>query len=148
MTSSYVIPLNTPYTTLDMVGGKGMSLAKMASAGFAVPDGFCLSTAVYKQFVDANDLQAQIVTLAAPAIVKGVVSFEAASIAIQALFDAPIPEDIVTEATAAFAGLNDEHGIAARCVPRPRLKICQACHSPGSRIPTLMCVVKTRSSRQ
>ena len=114
MTSSYVIPLNTPYTTLDMVGGKGMSLAKMASAGFAVPDGFCLSTAVYKQFVDANDLQAQIVTLAVPAIVKGVVSFEAASIAIQALFDAPIPEDIVTEATAAFAGLNDEHGIAVR----------------------------------
>ena len=40
MTSSYVIPLNTPYTTLDMAGGKGMSLAKMASAGFAVPDGY------------------------------------------------------------------------------------------------------------
>ena len=114
MASDFVIPLNTPNTTLDTVGGKGMSLANMASAGFAVPDGFCLTTAAYKQFVDENDLQAQIVALATPAIVDGVVSFEAASIAIRALFDAPIPEDIVTGATAAFAGLNDKQGLAVR----------------------------------
>ncbi len=86
----------------------------MASAGFAVPDGFCLTTAVYKQFVDANDLQAQIVTLAAPAVVKGVVSFEAASIAIQALFDAPIPEDIVAEATAVVVQILAHGSIVAR----------------------------------
>ena len=40
MSSKYVLPLNDSNATLETVGGKGMSLAKLARAGLPVPDGF------------------------------------------------------------------------------------------------------------
>jgi pyruvate,water dikinase len=42
---------------LNTVGGKGMSLARMAQAGLPVPDGFLLTTSAYRVFVDVNSLQ-------------------------------------------------------------------------------------------
>ena len=36
----YVIPLSDPQANLETVGGKGMSLAKLARAGLPVPGGF------------------------------------------------------------------------------------------------------------
>jgi len=33
----------------DLVGGKAANLAKMISAGFPVPEGFCITTAAYRQ---------------------------------------------------------------------------------------------------
>ena len=39
MTEAYILPLNTREATLEVVGGKGRSLAEMANAGFDVPGG-------------------------------------------------------------------------------------------------------------
>src|SRR5215213_8837381 len=41
---------------LPLVGGKGANLGEMTKAGFAVPDGFCVTTESYKEFIDHNCL--------------------------------------------------------------------------------------------
>ena len=69
--NAYVIPLLDPQTTLETVGGKGLSLAKMIQAGFPVPNGFHITTESYRTFVDANNLQTKI--LAALRMVDAVV---------------------------------------------------------------------------
>ena len=40
MTNKYVLPIDTKDVSLEMIGGKGNSLAKLASAGMSVPTGF------------------------------------------------------------------------------------------------------------
>ena len=77
----YITALNaTPHHTtdddgLEVVGGKGRSLARMAKAGFNVPGGFVITAAAYRSFVATNRLQQKIVSLARPAVADGRVSF-------------------------------------------------------------------------
>lgn len=56
MTPVYVLRLDDPGATLDVAGGKGAALARMAAAGLPVPDGFHIATAAYRRFVAANGL--------------------------------------------------------------------------------------------
>lgn len=56
----YILSLSDPQANLENVGGKGMSLAKLVNAGIPVPDGFHITTAAYRQFVDENKLDAGI----------------------------------------------------------------------------------------
>jgi phosphohistidine swiveling domain-containing protein len=84
--TDHVLPLDTKNAELEVVGGKGRSLAEMVNAGLDVPDGFYLTTAAYRHFVSENDLQAKIIELAKPVIGEYTLSFDAASEAIQALF--------------------------------------------------------------
>ena len=51
MSDSYVLPLLTQNIYLDVLGGKGRSLAKMAQAGFAIPDGYYVN----RRFTNSND---------------------------------------------------------------------------------------------
>ena len=57
---SYVTSLDTEEDALEVVGGKGRSLAKLANAGSPVPGGFQVTVAAYRRFVAANNLQARI----------------------------------------------------------------------------------------
>jgi phosphoenolpyruvate synthase/pyruvate phosphate dikinase len=57
----FTLPLNSPDATIDAVGGKGTSLARMAITGLSAPTGYHVTTEAYRHFVDANDLQARIV---------------------------------------------------------------------------------------
>ena len=75
MTFKYILPLDTKTISLEMIGGKGKSLAKMASAGIPVPSGFYLTTSAYKEFVKLNNLQEEIINLAKPEIVGKTISF-------------------------------------------------------------------------
>jgi len=81
-----VLLFSSPDCTLARVGGKGMNLSVMARAGFPVPPGFIVPTEGYRDFVAANGLQAQIVTLANATIVEDPASLEATSQYIQTLF--------------------------------------------------------------
>ena len=60
MSSGIVLPLDTNNAALEVVGGKGRSLAAMASAGMSVPDGFYVITSAYRQYVADSNLQAAI----------------------------------------------------------------------------------------
>ena len=94
--------------SLEVVGGKGKSLARMAKAGFNVPSGFVITAAAYRAFVAANNLQEEIVSLAKPAVVDGRVSFEQASHDIQALFAEHDPSaEITAEISQAYGPLDD-----------------------------------------
>ncbi|MCY4057295.1 MAG: phosphoenolpyruvate synthase, partial [Gammaproteobacteria bacterium] len=93
---------------LEVVGGKGKSLAKLAEAGFNVPGGFVVTAAAYRSFVATNQLQQKIVSLAKPAVVDGRVSFESASDAIQALFaEHDLSAEIIAEIRQAYGPVDD-----------------------------------------
>ena len=107
MTEQHVLPLNTKQAALEVVGGKGRSLAEMANAGLSVPGGFLLTTAAYKRFVQENNLQQAIIDLAKPEIAKYTLSFDAASEAIQALFkNATLSDAMAAEIREAYSALD------------------------------------------
>jgi phosphoenolpyruvate synthase/pyruvate phosphate dikinase len=51
-----LLELVSPLATLERVGGKGASLARLAAAGLPVPPGFHITTAAYRRFVNENHL--------------------------------------------------------------------------------------------
>ncbi len=113
--TTYTTTLNTTNDALEVVGGKGRSLAKMANAGFQVPGGFQVMTAAYRRFVADNKLQDRIITLARPAVVEGRASFEASSANVQKLFaELALPQEIATEVAEAYRGLTGEPSVAVR----------------------------------
>ena len=64
---SFIKPLTElTRTDLPLAGGKGANLGALSAAGLPVPPGFCVTTAGYRAFVDANQLADRIAqTLAA-----------------------------------------------------------------------------------
>ena len=100
---------------LEVVGGKGRSLACMARAGFSVPGGFQVTTAAYRSFVSDNDLAERILELARPEIAERGISFEKASEAIRQLFDEHSPADAIVAAIRdAHATLDGDPALAVR----------------------------------
>ena len=111
----YTTPLSTKDDALEVVGGKGRSLAKMANAGFHVPGGFLVTTSAYRGFVADNNLQDQILVLAKPAVVEGRASFEQSSANIQTLFaDNDLAAQITTEIRQAYEALDGQPPVAVR----------------------------------
>ena len=49
--SNLVLSLDSPEATLEVAGGKGASLSRLARGGFPVPPGFLITTAAYRAFV-------------------------------------------------------------------------------------------------
>jgi pyruvate,water dikinase len=106
MTTEYIIALGDPRASLEVAGGKGASLARLAAAGLPVPDGFHVSTAAYRQFVDANNLQSRILAALEPADPDQPATLEAASQVIRELFlKAEMPPAIAGAVARAYAGL-------------------------------------------
>jgi len=104
-----VVPLDAAATDLETVGGKGRSLSRLLAAGYRVPPGFVVASSAYRRFVADHGLEARIVDLARPAVVDGVVSFEAASEAIQQLFKANgLPDELIAEIGTAYGELGAE----------------------------------------
>ena len=66
LSNPLVAALDDPSATLEQVGGKGASLARLAAAGLPVPPGFHITTVAYRQFVAEHGLQAQILAAVAP----------------------------------------------------------------------------------
>ena len=110
--SVFTARLNTTNDALEIVGGKGRSLAKMINSGFAVPGGFVVTTSAYTAFVDANNMQDEILKLAKPEVVEGRTSFENASKSIQQLFtDGNLPADLDKAIREAYAELVIDHDV-------------------------------------
>ena len=103
---AYTLPLADPGANLETVGGKGMSLAKLANAGLPVPGGFHITTDGYRQFVDENQLQARIERALTFVDVDRPQTLEAASQSIRALFTASsIPGQVASAIAQAYAAL-------------------------------------------
>jgi len=113
-----VLALDDASATLEQVGGKGASLARLAAAGLTVPPGFHITTAAYRRFVTENGLQEKIL-----AAVSGVsaaanqpASLEEASSQIGRLFaNSVMPDDIAEAIRQAYAELGgDDLPVAVR----------------------------------
>lgn len=92
--------------SLETVGGKGFSLARLCAASLPVPDGFFVTTAAYRQFVAKNDLAGPIRTELEKADIARPATLEACSQAIGRLFrSAAIPEEIRQAVFRAYASL-------------------------------------------
>src|SRR5438132_1689205 len=111
-----VLPLNAAGVTLEQVGGKGASLARMALAGLPVPPGFYITTEAYRRFVAAHGLQEAILTAVAAANPREPATLENASARIGTLFaEGEIPDDIAEAIHKAYAELGGgELAVAVR----------------------------------
>jgi pyruvate,water dikinase len=102
-----VLPLNAATATLEQVGGKGASLARMAAAGLPVPPGFHITTAAYRRFVNTNNLQETILAAVATAKPNDPTTLEDASTRIATCFaQGTIPDDITEAIRQAYAQLD------------------------------------------
>ncbi|HAG98051.1 MAG TPA: pyruvate, phosphate dikinase, partial [Ktedonobacter sp.] len=81
-----VLALDDPAATLEQVGGKGASLARLAAVGLPVPPGFHITTAAYRYFVTENGLQEQILATVSAATADQPTSLEEASRKIGRMF--------------------------------------------------------------
>ncbi|MCB0254411.1 MAG: phosphoenolpyruvate synthase [Anaerolineae bacterium] len=101
-----ILPLDSPDATLTNAGGKGINLARLVRAGFPVPPGFVVTTAAYRQFVAANDLQPFILSALTTGDSDDPTALESVSAAIRARFAAaPIPPDLSAAIVNAYHGL-------------------------------------------
>ncbi len=106
--NEFVLPLAAADATLERVGGKGMSLAKMLAAGLPVPGGFHVTTSAYRVFVEANALQPRILAALAGLDATDTTALEEAARTISALFAAgATPPPIAEALAAAYAGLHN-----------------------------------------
>ncbi|HEX6383069.1 MAG TPA: PEP/pyruvate-binding domain-containing protein, partial [Anaerolineae bacterium] len=87
-----------------VAGGKGANLGEMARAGLPMPPGFVVTTAGYRHFVESNQLQAQIVALAAGLETAVATDYEAVSSQIRDLFVAGAMPKILAQAIGAAYG--------------------------------------------
>jgi pyruvate,water dikinase len=111
----FTFPLSDSRATLENVGGKGMSLAKMIRAGFPVPDGFHITTDAYRAFVDVNNLQTKILSALKDADSSLPASLDTASASIIRFFaESQIPSDIASAITDAYTDLNRKSQIENR----------------------------------
>jgi pyruvate,water dikinase len=102
----YILKLQSPDATLELVGGKGASLARMAVAGLPVPPGFQITTHAYRRFVSANGLAEAIVSAAAQARADDPATLDRASTQIQSLFaQGTLPDDIAALIRQSYAEL-------------------------------------------
>src|SRR5215212_815051 len=116
MTHEYLLPLDDRRATLETVGGKGASLARLLRAGVAVPGGFHLTTAAYERFVTANGLESGIRAALEKAETSKPDTLESVSGEIEELFlRENMPEEISEAISQAYAGLpGDEPAVAVR----------------------------------
>src|SRR5919106_3509974 len=116
MTQEYLLPLDDRRATLETVGGKGASLARLLRAGVAVPGGFHLTTAAYERFLMANGLESGIRAALEKAETSKPDTLESASGEIEELIlRGSMPEEISEAISQAYAGLpGDEPAVAVR----------------------------------
>jgi rifampicin phosphotransferase len=102
-----ILPLDAE-VSLEIGGGKGANLARLARAGLDVPPGFILTTHAYRAFVSDNGLEQRILLDAGSAQVQDPASLEAASAAIRArLGSATLSTELAGALRAAYAGLGE-----------------------------------------
>ena len=106
MNPTYIRSLADEGLGLAEIGGKGHSLARLASAGLPVPDGFHITTAAYDDFIAdhhlENPIEAQLATVTDPASK----ATDRAAAAIAALITSrEIPSAIAAEIVRAYQQL-------------------------------------------
>jgi len=110
-----VLVLDDPSATLERVGGKGASLARLAAAGLPVPPGFHITTAAYRCFVEENGLQESILAAVASVVADQPATLVEASERIEKLFaQGRMPDELAGAISRAYAELGSDLPVAVR----------------------------------
>ncbi|QBD76480.1 pyruvate, phosphate dikinase [Ktedonosporobacter rubrisoli] len=113
--SPLILALDDTTATLEQVGGKGASLARLSAAGLPVPPGFHITTQAYQRFVSENRLEEAILEAATAAQVDRPDTLEKAASQIEQLFMQNMMPGAIAEAICqAYAQLG--HGDSALAV--------------------------------
>lgn len=111
----FLLPLDSSAATLESVGGKGASLARLVQAGLPVPPGFHITTAAYRRFVSDNQLDEPILSIAAQARADDPATLEHASAQLQRLMlDGAIAHDLGDQIRQWYAALGTDVPVAVR----------------------------------
>ena len=111
----FILSLDSPLATLERVGGKGASLARMVAGGLPVPPGFHITTHAYRRYVDENHLGEGIQAAAAQAQVKDPATLDRASAQIQSLIaQGAVPGDIAQMIRQSYGELGVDAPVAVR----------------------------------
>jgi pyruvate,water dikinase len=106
MLTTWIVPLHALEATLEIAGGKGANLGRLVRQGFPVPEGFIITTAAYRAYVERNKLAGAIQSSLEGLSVHDTTGLEAASEAIRARFAAGVlPEEIAHALHQAYAAL-------------------------------------------
>ena len=105
------IPLVLPLSALDrtllpMVGGKAANLGELLHAGFAVPVGFCVTTAAYARVSARAGLDTYLSGLEATESSESARQIELATAIRTALCQTPLPAEVIEAATSAYQSLS------------------------------------------
>ena len=104
--SPLVLALDDASATLERVGGKGSSLARLAAAGLPVPPGFHITTAAYRHFVVRHGLQEQILAAVSTTSPDQPATLEVAAQTIATLFaQHSMPDEVATAIRQAYVRL-------------------------------------------
>jgi pyruvate,water dikinase len=88
------------------VGGKGASLSALMSAGFQVPDGFCVTADGYRHFAQANGMESKVEAILASLDTSDPARVRHAGETITAMVkESPLPADLRAEICEAHAQL-------------------------------------------
>lgn len=101
-----VLALDDASATLERVGGKGVSLGRMAAGGLPVPPGFHVTTAAYRYFIARHGLQEQILKAVSKISPDQPATLEEAAQTIARLFEQhPQPDEVARAVRKAYARL-------------------------------------------
>jgi rifampicin phosphotransferase len=104
-----ILLFDSANATLESAGGKGMNLARLTRAGFAVPPGFIISTEAYREFVSANRWLPAILSGVAGLSAEDASALDRVSAQIRAAFSAgKMPAELEAAIRAAYADLQDK----------------------------------------
>ena len=110
-----ILELDSPLATVEQVGGKGASLARLVAAGLPVPPGFHITTEAYRHFVDENHLGERILSVATQAQASDPAVLDHASAQIQSLIThGTIPGDIARMIRQRYGELGADVPVAVR----------------------------------
>src|SRR6266699_1107262 len=105
------IPLVLPLSALDrtmlpMVGGKSANLGELIHAGFAVPVGFCVTTAAYARVSARAGLDTYLSGLEATESSESARQIELATSIRTTLCQTPLPPEVIEAVTSAYQALS------------------------------------------
>ena len=110
-----VMALDDPAATIETVGGKGASIARLARAGFGVPPGFHVTTGAYTDFVARGSLREPLMAAMALVDASDPATFGTAAGRISELFAGPsVPAATAAAIARAYTGLGDDVAVAVR----------------------------------
>lgn len=100
---------------LPEVGGKGANLGELARAGFPVPEGFCVTTSAYREFVATSSEMEELLEELDALDPEDVEGLRALGGRIRAhLLEMEIPASLKREITEAWRRAGEEHAYAVR----------------------------------